>query len=202
MDERMKRTALIVGAMVLALLSIGAGALIALSSDDDRAESPSITPSVTPTDEPSVEPTEAPSGSETPEPAPPESPVLEDGHLFVYVTSASRLEDGTSEVEFDLAYFYTGTRAEQEAAERDDEAADGYYIVNDNDRLRTLPLAEDVKVRYIPVDFCCELQRGNLDAWLEAVLETNQTDYGGKDVPWWFTVEGGQITRIEQQYLP
>jgi hypothetical protein len=47
-----------------------------------------------------------------------------------------------------------------------------------------------------------ELQPGNLDAWLEAILETNPTDYGGKDVPWWFTVRDGVVTRIEQQYLP
>jgi hypothetical protein len=74
--------------------------------------------------------------------------------------------------------------------------------VNDNDRLRTLPLADEVDVEYIPVGFCCELQPGNIDAWLESVLETNQTDYDGKNVPWWFTVEGCEITRIEQQYLP
>ena len=120
----------------------------------------------------------------------------------MYVTSASRLEDGTSEVEFDLALFYVGERAEQEAAERDDEVVNGYYIVNDNDRLRNLPLAEDVEVDYIPVDACCDLQSGDVNAWLEAVLETNPTDYGGTDVPWWFTVDGGEITRIEQQYLP
>ena len=202
MDERTKRTSLIVGAIVLAVLAIGSGALIALSGDDERGESPSPTPSVTATDEPSVEPTESPEPSESESPAPSESPVLEDGHHFVYVTSASRLEDGTSEVEFDLAYFYTDARAQQEAAERGDVAEDGYYIVNDNDRLRTLPLSADVEVEYIPEDLCCELQPGNIDAWLEAVLETNQTDYSGKDVPWWFTVEGGQITRIEQQYLP
>jgi hypothetical protein len=201
MDERLRRNALIVGAIVLALLSITAGALIALSSED-RAESPSVTPSDTPSDEPSVEPTESPGPSESESPEPKECPVIEDGSHFVYATSASRLEDGTSEVEFDLAYFYTGTRAEQEAAEDGNETTDGYYIVNDNDRLRTLPLADEVEVEYVPEGFCCELQPGNVDAWLEAILETNQTDYSGKDVPWWFTVEGCQITRIEQQYLP
>jgi hypothetical protein len=202
MDERMQRNALIVGAIVLALLSIGSGALIALS-DDERAETPSQTPSVTATDEPSVEPTESsePSGSESPEP--PESPVLEDGHHFVYVTSASRLEDGSSEVTFDLAYFYVGERAEREAAERNDEVANGYYIVNENDRLRTLPLADDVEVAYIPESQCCDPQPWVIDDWLEAIgLSTNPSDYPGKNVPWWFTVEGGEITRIEQQYLP
>jgi hypothetical protein len=202
MDERTRRNALIVGAIVLALLSIGSGALIALSGDDERADAPNQTPSVTATDEPSGEPSESPEPSESETPEPSESPVLEDGHHFVYVTSASRLEDGTSEVRFDLAYFYVGERAEREAAEREDEVLNGYYIVNENDRLRTLPVGDDVEVMYIPVDACCDPQPGNIDAWLEAVLETNPTDYGGTDVPWWITVEGGEITRIEQQYLP
>jgi hypothetical protein len=105
-------------------------------------------------------------------------------------------------VRFDLAYFYVGERAEHEAAEREDEVRNGYYIVNDNDRLRVLPLAGDVEVEYVPTDQCCELQPGNIDAWLESVLETNPTDYDGKNVPWWFTVEGGEITKIEQQWLP
>ena len=200
MDEGSKRNALIVGAIVLALLSVVAGALIALSDDAEPVAAPSPTPSVTATDEPTGSP--EPSESETPQPSRSESPILEDGHHFVYVTSGSRLEDGSSEVEFDLALFYVGERAEQEAAERDDEVVNGYYIVNDNDRLRILPLADDVEVDYIPVDACCDLQSGNVNAWLEAILETNPTDYSGTGAPWWFTVDGGEITRIEQQYLP
>jgi hypothetical protein len=201
MDEPMKRNALIVGAIVLALLSIGAGALIALSSQDDRGASPSSTPSSTsPTEEPSGSP--EPSETETPEPSESESRILEDGHHFVFVKRALYLPDGVTRVRFDLAYFLTGTEGEQAAADHGDEFVDGYYIVNDNPRLRTLPLAEDVEVEYIPMSQCCELQPGDIDAWLESISETNQTDYGGTDVPWWFTVEGGEITRIEQQYLP
>ena len=48
MDERSKRNALIVGAIALALLSIVAGALIALSDDDEPAAAASPTPSATP----------------------------------------------------------------------------------------------------------------------------------------------------------
>jgi hypothetical protein len=204
MNERSRRNALIVGAIVLALLSIGSGALIALSDDDDRVSTPATTSSLTPSAEPSEEPSVPPDPTMPASPEPPEgeSPVLEDGHHFVYIAGASRLEDGTSEVEFDLAYFYVGDTAEREAAERGDEVLNGYYVVNDNDRLRTLPLADDVEVAYIPVDACCALQPGNVDAWLEAVLETNPTEYGGTDAPWWFTVEGGEINGIEQQYLP
>lgn len=193
MNEHTKRNALTVGAIVLALLSIGAGALIALT-DDERAQPTGPTPSSTPTQ--TSEP------SETPKPSASQSPSLEDGHHFVYVTSANRSESGMTRVRFDLAYFYQGQRAEREAAERGDQVVSGYYIVNDNPRLRTLPMADDVEIEYIPASQCCELQPGNIDAWLEAVLATNPTDYPGTNVPWWFTVKGGKITRIEQQYLP
>jgi hypothetical protein len=201
MNERTKRNALVVGAIVLALLSVGAGALIAVSDDDQRAGPPaSPTPSATPTQP--LEPSESPELSETPVPSVSGSPVLEDGRHFVYVENASRRGNGSIRVRFDLAYFYRGPRAEQEAAERGDEVVSGYYIVNDNPRLRTVPVAEDVEVEYIPASLCCELRPGSIDAWLEAVLQTNPTDYAGRNAPWWFTVEDGEITRIAQQYLP
>jgi hypothetical protein len=202
MNERSRRNALIVGAIALALLSVTAGALIALSSDD-RAESPGVTPSDSPTDEPSVEPTESPEPSESEAPEPSESPVLEDGHHFVYVRRASHPDTGQITIRFDLAYFYTGEQAEQEAAERGDEVVNDYYIVNDNPRLRTLPLADEVEVQYVLDSQCCELQPWDIDSWLEAIgLSTNPSDYPGTNVPWWFTVEAGQITKIEQQWLP
>lgn len=202
MNELTKRKALVAGAIALAFLSIVAGALIALSDDEERAQTPSPSTTPTQTSEPSEspEPTETPEPSESPEPSGSQS--LEDGRHFVYVKRASRLENGTTRIRFDLAYFYQGQRAEREAAERGDEVVSGYYIVNDNPRLRTLPVAEDAEVEYIPLSQCCELQAGDIDAWVEAVLETNPTDYGGANVPWWFTVEGGRITGIEQQYLP
>jgi hypothetical protein len=202
MDEHTKRNALIVGAVVLAILSIGAGALIALSSDDQRAQTTGPSPSSTPTQTSEPSGSSEPSASGTPEPSGPESPILADGHHFVYVKTAFRRADGSARVRFDLAYFYTGAKAEAAAADHGDEVVDGYYIVNDNPRLRTLPIADDVEVGYVPVSNCCELQPGNVDAWVEAVLATNPTDYAGTNVPWWFTVEGGRITRIEQQYLP
>jgi hypothetical protein len=202
MDERTRRNALIVGAIVLVILSIGAGALIALSSQEDPLATPSPTPSLTATDEPSVGPTDTPEPSESPKPSESESAILEDGHHFVFVKEAVVFPDATRKVRFDLAYFLTGDEGEEAAADHGDEFVDGYYIVNDSDRLRSLPLAEEVEVEYIPVDQCCELQPGDIDAWLESINETNPTDYGGTDVPWWLTVEGGQITRIEQQYLP
>jgi hypothetical protein len=199
MNERTRRNALIVGAVVLAMLSIGAGALIAVSDGDERAASPSPTPSTTPT----VSPSGPPDPSETPEPSETESSLLEDGRHFVYVKRATTSDDGETRVRFDLAYFLTGEEGEEAAADHGDEFTNGYYIVNDNPRLRTLPLADEVEVGYIPASQCCELQPWVIDDWLEAIgLSTNPSDSPGKNVPWWFTVEGGEITRIEQQYLP
>lgn len=200
MNESTKRNALIVGAIVLALLSMGAGAMIALSDDEERAQTPGPSPSTTATQ--TSGPSESPEPTETPEPSDAQAPSLEDGHHFVYVKSATRSENGKARVRFDLAYFYKGERAEREAAERGDEVVSGYYIVNDNPRLRTLPVADEVEVEYVPSSQCCELQPGDIDAWVEAVLEANPTDYPGANAPWWLTVEGGRITRIEQQYLP
>jgi hypothetical protein len=199
-NERTKRSAMIAGAIALAFLSIVAGALIALSDDDERAQTTSPTPSTTPTQ--TAETSETPEPTETPEPSKSPSPSLQDGRHFVYVKRAST-SDGTTRIRFDLAYFYQGERAEREAAERGDEVVSGYYIVNDNPRLRTLRLADDVEVEYIPEDQCCELQPWDVDDWVEAIgLSTDPTNYPGANVPWWFTVEGGEITRIEQQYLP
>ena len=205
MNERTKRNSLVVGAIVLAMLSIGAGALIALSDDEERTRTPSPTLSATPSAtrssaEPS--PIEERSGTETAAPTGSGAAVLEDGRHFVYVVSVSRHEDGPTTIRFDLAYFLTGEEGEEAAAAHDDEFVNDYYIVNDNPRLRTLPLADDVEVRYIPKNACCELQDGSIDAWLEAVLETNPTDYSGTDAPWWLTVDSGRITEIEQQYVP
>ena len=207
MNELTRRKALVAGAIALAFLSIVAGALIALSDDEERTQTPGPSASTTPTQtsEPSESPgpTETPEPSEMPEPSGSQSPSLEDGHHFVYVKRASTSDNGTTRIRFDLAYFYQGQRAEREAAERGDEVVSGYYIVNDNPRLRTMRLADEVAVEYIREDQCCELQPWNVDDWTEAIgLSTDPANYPGTDVPWWFTVEGGRITRIEQQYLP
>jgi hypothetical protein len=199
MDVRQRRTAIVAGAVVLGLLSVVAGALIALSDDvgDRAATTPPASASAT--QEPSPSESLSPSPSPSPKPA-----EIEDGKHFVYVTDAARRQDGSATVTFDLAYFLTDQEGEQAAAEHGDEFVNGYYIQNDNPKLRTVPLADDVVVRYIPVNAsdATELQRGNIDAWLESILETNQTDYPGTIVPWWITVREGEIVRIAQQYLP
>lgn len=203
MNEGTRRRALIAGAIVLGLLSIGAGALIAVSDDGPDRASPtpttptSPTPGGTPPETPSSTPSGSPSLSVSPMPG-----VIEDGRHFVSVTDVARLEDGSATVTFDLAYFLTGEEGEASAAAHGDEFVGGYYIENDNPRLRTLPLAADVRIRYIVAERCCELERGDVETWLGTVLGDDSPVYAGEHASWWLTVRDGLITRIEQQYLP
>jgi hypothetical protein len=146
--------------------------------------------------------TESPSPDDTSSPSP-EPASLEDGRHFIFAVKEAD-KDGGPQLKFDLAYFLTGEEAEQAAMDHGDEVPvpNDYYIQNDNPKLRWLPVSDSVKVKYIPNEMCCDLVTGNFDAWSEAVNETNQTDYAGKLAPWWITVSGGQIVKIEQQYIP
>jgi hypothetical protein len=76
MHERTKKNALIVGAIVLALLSMGAGALIALSDDEQRAQTPGPSPTTTPAQ--TSGPSETPEPTEMPEPSGSQARSLED----------------------------------------------------------------------------------------------------------------------------
>jgi hypothetical protein len=127
-----------------------------------------------------------------------------DGEYFVRSHGVEGGGDEPLLLSYDLAYFYTGDRAAQVAEQRGDPPPEsGYYIVNDNPRLRTLPIASDATVRYIPETACCDLVPGDLHAWALSVNDAAQTDYPDPDITWWWiTVFSGEVTAIEQQYLP
>ena len=181
---------------MLLAVAFGGGYLLA-GGDDDEATSPSPPPaSASPSIEPTASDQVTPTPSVSPSPSP--EPVLVDGRHFVFARSAKA---SPASMRFDLAEFLTDEAAQDAAEERGDEAVNGYYIVNDNPRLRTLPVADDVRVRYIPVSACCDLVPGTWEQFVEAVNATAQTDLDAS-APWWITVRDEQIVRIEQQYLP
>ena len=196
-ERRRRRNLLIAGVTALAILAFGGGILLA-QDDGDTVASPSPTASRTPdpTEEPTTTPSASPSESVTPSASASASPVLEQGRHFVY------LKDGSSQdpwsLTFDLAYFYEDQEAIDECGP---DVPNGYCIVNDNAKLRTLPVTESVTVRYIPTGSCCALKSGSFPPLAEAVNGTAQTDYD-PDAPYWITVQGGQVIRISQQFLP
>lgn len=167
-------------------------------SDPTGTSSPTAPETTSPTQEP----------SETPEPSETESqtpvPELEDGRHFGSIVS---IDVPTQTMRFDLAYFLTGDEANQAAAEHGDEVPvpNDYYIVNDNPRLRTLAIAPNVDVWVIDWSNCCELVHGEAQPFMDAFATRNpawDALYQGSEAPYWVTVAGGVVVKIEVQYLP
>jgi hypothetical protein len=127
---------------------------------------------------------------------------FEDGRHFVL---AERVEPDDVLVA-DLGYFFMGDEANEAAAEHGVETPvpNDYYIVNDNPKLRRVPIFADATVRYIPTESCCDLQPWDVRTWIDAVNDDVQTDMMGEmDYTWWWiTVRDGQVVAIEQQYVP
>lgn len=183
-------------ALLVVLLAAAACAREGPAGTSEAPTGPTLTSSPEPS--PSVEPTEEPTEEPTP------SPALEDGRHFGYIRS---VDADAMTLRFDLAYFLTGEEANQAAAEHGDEVPvpNDYYIVNDNPRLRTLPIAADVEVWVIDWSHCCDLVRGELGPFLDAFATRHHpwdALYQGRRAPYWLTVRDGAVVRIEVQYLP
>lgn len=96
----------------------------------------------------------------------------------------------TDEVTFDLACHYVGAAAEAEAASRGDEVLNDYYVVNENEALRTIPVAEDATAR------CVEMGA------VVSEVECDPTEVDGSMWAVWLRVADGQVDRIVEQYAP
>jgi hypothetical protein len=210
---RTRRTLLIVGAIVLALLVFGGGYALGRGNDTPEAAAPSTQPSPTathtrspkptPTDTPSPSASESETASSDPT-AEPQGDTLPDGRYFVRLNDLEGGEAGPPAVRYDLAYFLTGADADQAAKDRGLETPvpDGYLIVNDSHRIRVVSLADAYGVKYIP-EGNSQLVKAHNAAFLGWLGETQQSDFPPKDTSWWWiTIEGGQVTAVKQQFLP
>ncbi len=205
-DERTRRLRTVALIVVVGIAALAVGAFLGSRSGEDAVvstTSPS-TSSTTASEQPTVSepPSESPSGSSTAEPA---TAALDDGRHFVLADEVVASGGGNALV-LDLGYLLTGDEANEAAAEDGVETPvpNGYYIVNDNPKRRTVPISPDARVRYIPADPCCDLVAGDLDAWIDAVNGEVMTDMMGEmgTTWWWITVRAGQVVAIEQQYFP
>jgi len=199
-DRRRRRNAIVIAAIVVGLLVFVVGYVLGAGGGENAA-SPSPTAA---TSRPSASHT--PTGSASPSSLPePSGDELPDGKYFVLLTDLQGGEEGPLLIQYDLTYFYTGDEANQIAASRGDETPvpNGVYIVNDNPKLRLAPLAEHFTVRYIPEGSGSETVPAPQDRFLAWLGQTEQTDFPPKEYTyWWVTIEGGEVTTIEQQYLP
>jgi hypothetical protein len=186
--------------VLLAVLALGVLAAACRSGDPPAPPEPTATLPTPVTTTPATDPTPA----EEPSPEPSPSPVLEDGRHFGSIRS---VDAEARTLRFDLAYFLTGDAANQAAAERGDEVPvpNDVYVVNDNPKLRTLPIAPDLEVWVIDPERCCDPVRGKVGPFLKAFATRHHpwdALYRGRQAPYWITVQDGVVVRIEVQYLP
>ena len=222
-----RRTWLIVAAVVAVLIVGGAVLAFALSDgDEERAASgPTGETSVTGPTSPTGT-TGTPTGT-TGTSAEPTGPTGETGQDTgnagcAGATAPETLADGTyfgffesidvdtGVSKFDLACFYTGEEANQQAAARGDEVPvpNDVYIVNDNPATRDVPVDPSAELLLIDWNACCETGPGaTLDGLASALghknfVEIDGWKYAGSLSPYWVTIANGQIVGIEEQFLP
>jgi hypothetical protein len=185
------------------------GVVVATRDDggDDAARSPAATSTEPPTTAPSTTDADAGAGVTTTSPPPTSvsaEPVLEDGRHPVYLTG---IDVAGRSLEFDLIQFLTGDEAiaAYDEAHPDDPGGppNDYFIINDNPRLRRLPVADDVVVTVLDWDGGFQpfvVAFADLPAELAGrpILDTGRL--GGN--PFWLTVDDDTVTAIEEQYTP
>ena len=110
-------------------------------------------------------------------------------------------EVGGKTVSMDLVEFLTGDAAakawkKKHPTSEQDSPDNDYFIVNDNTKLRNLPLASTVEAAVLAVP-----NPGTEKSIAVSGLEKHFGDLL-PDTLFWFTVRQGQVTKIEQQFLP
>jgi hypothetical protein len=216
-EGRGSRRWIVVVVVAVLLALAGAIAAIALGGDDEEqaaggTDEPSVTAPTSPTGTtgPSTGTTgpTGSTGSSNPGCSGTLAPTaLADGTYFGFLES---IDVGSGVSGFDLACFYSGDEANEQAAARGDEVPvpNDVYIVNDNPSTRDVPVDPSVELLLIDWNACCETSPGaQLDAFASALGEQDFVKidgfrYAGGLSPYWITIEEGRIVGIEEQFLP
>jgi len=111
-------------------------------------------------------------------------------------------------LDFDRALFLTGKDADKASAAHGGESPvpNDYYIQNDSKLLRRLALAPDVQVigslqlnSFVTKDDYSNEPKKHMVKDLLAFLKTSE----GRRTPWHLTYgAGGQVSKVEEQYIP
>jgi hypothetical protein len=125
--------------------------------------------------------------------------VLPDGRHPVFF---SKVDTAGRKVTFDLIVFLTGDAAEKEAKKRGQEFLNDYFVVNDNPKLRTLPINNSAKILVVNMGAPdpTHLITFSLAELGDRVNEATSKGYGSGI--FWITVRGDRITLIEEQFVP
>jgi hypothetical protein len=126
---------------------------------------------------------------------------MEDGRSIVYPTTVDRSTDPAT-LEFDLATFLTGDAANEYAAAHGMEVPvpNDNIIVNENPKLRVLPLSPGLEIDVVDYGNCGPVCGANLTVDLATfAARVRDAQY---PAPYWLTIQDGVIIKIQEQYQP
>lgn len=137
--------------------------------------------------------------------APPEEPAEPVVERQPALVTAVRSVGPTYYLTVDYVQFLTGAEAAAAAAAHGDESPppNGYYVVNDNPRLREFPVERGIIVRVVSRPDGTVRPEGydmRLAEWVAQLTGPDSRWFLGH--LYWLTITDGTITAIEQQYLP
>lgn len=119
---------------------------------------------------------------------------LPDGEWYGYIVDLN-----ASEVEFDLACWFSGDAAVTAASEDGAESPppNDYYVRNENETVRVLAVGSSAEVEYLVNGG--DPNTVTTSAYQDWYVEWEVSDF----VPgYWLTIQDGEIIRIAQQYVP
>ncbi len=216
-DLRSKKgIAIIVGvAVVMAAIGSGAAFLVsrnAVKTAEERArlaeeQASSSTATETATSTPTVEPTTSvePTIPVTTGDTPSTGTDIKDGKFFTFIEKVT-IKGDTSYIIADYAQFLTGKEAADAATAAGDESPppNDYYILNVNEKLRTVPVASGVEVLLATLEghFTVDGYPVTFSAWRDMINGDSSNFPRATMVPYWVTVKNGKVIKIAEQYLP
>ena len=135
------------------------------------------------------------------------SPALADGRHPVFLT---KIDTAGRAVSFDLIEFLTGEAAKKRWKKEHPENPEGpdndYMIVNENPKVRTLPVAPDAECKVLPTLGSVDpetISFGELPAALKKQNKEASPEAPHISVlPFWLTVKNGSVVELEEQFLP
>jgi hypothetical protein len=130
---------------------------------------------------------------------------LANGRYCAWLTALDR---HARTLRFDVVQWLTGDAADAAFHREHPEAPDtgapnGYYIVNQNPRLRTLPVAPGARVSVVWGEHGTEprtISFAEFPGYLAGDVDPH--DHTLWYDPFWLTVHNGRITAIDEQYVP
>lgn len=107
---------------------------------------------------------------------------------------------GLDEIEFDLACWFISDGAVVASAEDGQESPppNGYYVRNDNLKIRTVPVAGNVPVTWYGIESGDPSNETIID-YTNWMVDRQDRSY---QLPVWLTVESGLVIQIQEQWTP